>query len=89
MNHLRHFLFFSVNAMLMEFWSTGDDWGDAVINASLMVIEQMKLIWPEKTESEIKKMYGGTPMIGKNYNGRVFTQEIAHRLVNWANENHM
>jgi len=76
-----------VNAMTMEYPKISPDFGDSVINVGLMVIEQLRVIWPEKSTAELKKMLGITPMLGRNFNGQKF--EIAHatKLVNWANEN--
>lgn len=76
-----------VNAMTMEFPSSKPSWGDAVISAANATLYQMKEIWPEKSDQELKKMLGVTPMIGRNFNGKKF--EIAHgrQLVDWANSN--
>lgn len=74
-----------VNAMTMEFPKISPDFGDAVINASKMVLEQMSEIWPEKSASELKRMLGVTPMIGRNFNGNVFEIAHARKLVQWAN----
>lgn len=76
-----------VNAMTMEFPSSKPSWGDAVISAAEATLGQMKEIWPEKSDAELKSMLGVTPMIGRNFNGKKF--EIAHgrQLVEWANAN--
>jgi len=63
------------------------DWGDSVINAAIATLGQMKGIWPEKSEEELKSMLGVTPMIGRNFNGKVFETHHGTKLVNWANEN--
>lgn len=73
-----------VNAMTMEFPKQSPDFGDAVINAAQMVVEQMKEIWPEKSEADLKRMLGVTPMIGRNFNGNVFEIAHARKLVDWA-----
>jgi len=77
-----------VNAMTMEYPSQLD-WGQSVINAGIATLGQMKEIWPEKSEAQLKKMLGITPMIGRNMNGKIFELRHAQQLVNWANENHI
>ncbi|GAA1274011.1 cellulose binding domain-containing protein [Saccharothrix xinjiangensis] len=76
-----------VNPMTMEFGSSRADWGDAVIAAAESSLRQMKQIWPAKSDAELKRLLGVTPMIGRNFNGKVFTQAHARKLVNWANTN--
>jgi chitinase len=75
-----------VNAMAMEYPKISPDFGDSVINVGLAVIEQLKVIYPEKSETEIRKMIGITPMIGRNFNGQKFELAHATKLVNWANQ---
>ena len=76
-----------VNPMTMEFGSSRPDWGDAVIAAANATLGQMAQIWPEKTDAQRRRMLGVTPMIGRNFNGRVFQLEDGTQLVNWANAN--
>ncbi|WP_018680945.1 cellulose binding domain-containing protein [Actinokineospora enzanensis] len=78
-----------VNPMTMEFGSSRADWGDAVIAAAESTLGQMKQIWPGKSDAELRKLLGVTPMIGRNYNGKIFTQAHANKLVGWANANHI
>ncbi|WP_243794253.1 chitinase [Saccharopolyspora gloriosae] len=75
-----------VNPMAMEFGST-KPWGDAVIAASESVLRQMKEIWPDLSDADLKARLGVTPMIGRNYNGNIFTQDNARQLLDWANAN--
>jgi len=76
-----------VNPMTMEFGSSRADWGDAVIAAANSTLGQMAQIWPEKTAAQRKRMLGVTPMIGRNFNGRIFQIEDGNQLVAWANSN--
>lgn len=78
-----------VNPMTMEFGSSRADWGDAVIAASNATLAQMAQIWPEKTDAQRKRMLEVTPMIGRNFNGRIFQIEDGNQLVSWANSNHI
>lgn len=77
-----------VNPMTMEFGSSMD-WGDAVISAAQASLGQMRQIWPSKSDAELKRMLGVTPMIGRNFNGKIFTQAHARKLVTWATSNHI
>jgi chitinase len=47
----------------------------------------MAQIWPEKTDADRKAMLGVTPMIGRNFNGKIFQVEDGQQLVSWANQN--
>ncbi|MEU4803599.1 cellulose binding domain-containing protein [Actinosynnema sp. NPDC023587] len=76
-----------VNPMTMEFGTSRADWGDAVIAAAEASLKQMKTIWPAKSDAELKRLLGVTPMIGRNYNGKIFNQAHATKLVAWANTN--
>lgn len=76
-----------VNAMTMEFPSSKPSWGDAVISAANATLYQMKEIWPEKSDQELRKMLGVTPMIGRNFNGKRFETTHGRQLVDWANSN--
>lgn len=61
-----------VNPMTMEFDSALPSYGDAVIAAGKSTVKQMKKIWLQKSDKELMKMLGITPMIGKNNNGIKF-----------------
>jgi len=76
-----------VNAMTMEYPSSLPSWGDSVIRAAEMVLVQMKEIWPEKSDAELRKMLGVTPMLGRNFSGKIFEVSHARQLVDYANEN--
>jgi chitinase len=76
-----------VNPMTMEFGSSRADWGDAVIAAANATLGQMAQIWPERSDAQRRRMLGVTPMIGRNFNGRIFQIEDANQLVSWANAN--
>ncbi len=77
-----------VNPMTMEFGaSKSGPWGDAIIRAAESTINQMKQIWPQKSYADLRKMLGVTPMIGRNFNGKIFEPTHAHQLVQWANNN--
>ncbi|TDD90895.1 glycosyl hydrolase [Saccharopolyspora karakumensis] len=75
-----------VNPMAMEFGSS-KPWGDAVIAAAESTLRQMKEIWPDLSDADLKARLGVTPMIGRNFNGNIFTQDHARQLLDWANTN--
>ncbi|AQZ66000.1 hypothetical protein BKM31_35135 [[Actinomadura] parvosata subsp. kistnae] len=77
-----------VNPMLMNFGYTGN-WGDAMIAAAQATLGQMKGVWPGKTDQQLRRMLGVTPMIGKNDTGMTTTQADARKLLSWANANHI
>ncbi|GAA3098551.1 fibronectin type III domain-containing protein [Streptosporangium carneum] len=77
-----------VNPMLMNFGYTGN-WGSAMTAAAQATLNQMKGVWPAKTDAQLKKMLGLTPMIGKNDTGMTTTQADARTLLSWANSNHV
>ncbi len=70
-----------VNPMTMEFDSALPSYGEAVIAASKSTVKQMKKVWPEKTDAQLMKMLGITPMIGKNNNGIRISQFIKLELL--------
>ncbi len=78
-----------VNPMTMEFGSSRPDWGDAVIAAAEASLGQLRQIWPGMSDADLKRHLGVTPMIGRNFNGKVFQLDDAHQLVDWANANHV
>ncbi|MEU7739711.1 carbohydrate binding domain-containing protein [Nonomuraea sp. NPDC049158] len=77
-----------VNPMVMDFGYTGN-WGDAMVSAAQATLGQMKGVWPSKTDAQLKRMLGVTPMIGKNDTGQTTTQADARKLRDWANANHI
>ncbi|WP_064741797.1 carbohydrate binding domain-containing protein [Hamadaea tsunoensis] len=79
----------TVNPMTMDYGASVGDWGDSVIMAAGKVVDQMKTVWPEKSDAQIKAMLGVTPMIGRNDTGPVFTQAHANKLLAWARTNHI
>jgi hypothetical protein len=78
----------TVNPMLMDFGYTGD-WGSAIISAANATLAQMKQIWPSKSDADLKRMLGLTPMIGRNDTGPTTTQAIARQILSYAQSNHV
>ncbi|HEX4723093.1 MAG TPA: chitinase, partial [Pseudonocardiaceae bacterium] len=78
-----------VNPMLMDFSSSGEEWGQAVIEAAQSTLKQMAQIWPSLSTAQLDKMFGGTVMIGDNDTGPVFSLADGTTFINWANSNHI
>lgn len=78
-----------VNPMTMEFGTSKSDWGEAVILALESTKKQMSDIWPELTDQALYAMLGATPMIGRNFNGKIFTQDHAKSLIKYAKEKNL
>ncbi|GAA2317831.1 hypothetical protein GCM10010149_82800 [Nonomuraea roseoviolacea subsp. roseoviolacea] len=76
----------TVNPMLMNFGYTGS-WGDAMISAAQATLAQMRTVWPSRSDAQIRRMLGVTPMIGRNDTGMTTTQADARKLRDWANAN--
>jgi chitinase len=78
-----------VNPMTMEFGTSRPNWGDAVIAAAEASLGQMRQIWPDMSDADLRRRLGVTPMIGRNFNGKIFELAHARQLVDWANANHI
>ncbi|MFC4536583.1 cellulose binding domain-containing protein [Sphaerisporangium dianthi] len=77
-----------VNPMLMDFGYSGG-WGDAMVSAANATLAQMRTIWPSKTDAQLKRLLGLTPMIGKNDTGQTTTQADARKLLAYAQSDHV
>ncbi|MEV0202901.1 carbohydrate binding domain-containing protein [Nonomuraea sp. NPDC050691] len=78
----------TVNPMLMNFGHTGS-WGDAMISAAQATLAQMRTVWPSRSDAQLRRMLGVTPMIGRNDTGMTTTQADARKLRAWADANHI
>jgi len=72
-----------VNAMTMDFQSS-KAWGGAVQDSAEATHKQLKQIWSDKSDAELYSMIGLTPMIGRNDEGKTFTQDDAKTVVSYA-----
>ena len=75
-----------VNGMTMEYPSSLP-FGDSAIAAGNAILGQLKTVWPEKSDQQLRGMLGITPMLGRNVNGRVFEPQHARQVVDWAKQN--
>ncbi|GGV74348.1 hypothetical protein GCM10010512_27570 [Streptomyces thermoviolaceus subsp. thermoviolaceus] len=75
-----------VNIMTMDY-GPPEDMGDAAVKAANAVHQQLKQIWPQKSDSELWRMEGNTPMIGVNdIKSEVFSSDDAQTLTQFARE---
>jgi hypothetical protein len=79
----------TVNPMTMDYGLSVPDFGDSVIMAAGKVLEQLAVIWPERSDAQRKAMLGLTPMIGRNDTGPIFQVQDAQQVVSYANANHI
>jgi hypothetical protein len=77
-----------VNVMAMDYYRSGTDDGDAAVKAAQSTHDQLKQIYSSKSDTQIWKMVGVTPMLGKNDDGSVFNQSDARQLVSAAKQHH-
>ncbi|WP_308445852.1 carbohydrate-binding protein [Chitiniphilus purpureus] len=79
-----------VNIMAMDYGSgisSGKKMGDLAVQAATSLFNQIKPIFPTKTDAELWAMIGVTPMIGQNdVQNEVFTLEDAQTLTNFARQ---
>ncbi|GIG59032.1 hypothetical protein Lfu02_34040 [Longispora fulva] len=77
-----------VNIMAMDYYRDGD-YGGFAVQAAQSTFTQLKALYPAKTDAQVWKMVGVTPMLGKNDDGRVYDQADARQLVAFAQSRHL
>ncbi|RDI41317.1 chitinase [Aquicella lusitana] len=76
-----------VNIMAMDYGYPASNMGELAAKAAVSTVNQIKKIYPEKSEAEIWAMIGVTPMIGKNdTQGETFTLNDACYLKQFADQ---
>jgi hypothetical protein len=78
----------SVNVMAMDYYRAGD-YGDFAVQAANSTFNQLKALYPAKTDAQLWKMVGVTPMLGVNDDGRIYNQDDARQLVAFAKTKHL
>jgi hypothetical protein len=87
-----------VNGMAMDYGSgAGSDpnpapgkMGDMAVQVAQSLHDQLKTLYPDKTDSQLWSMVGVTPMIGQNDNSQeTFTLADAQELTTFAQQNHL
>jgi Cellulose binding domain len=77
-----------VNVMAMDYYRTGD-YGDFAVQAANSTFTQLKTLYPAKTDAQLWRMVGVTPMLGQNDDGHIYDQNDARQLVTFANGKHL
>ncbi|WP_395296725.1 carbohydrate binding domain-containing protein [Kitasatospora hibisci] len=78
-----------VNAMAMDYYRSGADYGDAAVQAAQALHGQLRALHPAKTDAQLWAMVGATPMIGENDDHQVYDQADARQLVAFAQQHHL
>jgi hypothetical protein len=77
-----------VNVMAMDYYRNGD-YGDFAVQAANSTFNQVKSLYPSRTDAQLWKMVGVTPMLGVNDDGRIYDQADARQLVAFAQSKHL
>jgi hypothetical protein len=77
-----------VNIMAMDYYRTGD-YGDFAVQAANSTFAQLKSLYPSRTDAQVWRMVGVTPMLGVNDDQRIFDQADARQLVSTATARHL
>ena len=77
-----------VNVMAMDYYRTGD-YGSFAVDAANSTFSQVKSLYPDRTDAQVWKMVGVTPMLGQNDDGHVYDQADARQLVSFAQGKHL
>jgi len=68
----------------------GSQMGTAAIQAATSTRDQLRGLYPTRTDTQLWAMVGVTPMIGQNdIQGEVFTTADARQLTEFARQNHL
>lgn len=77
-----------VNVMAMDYYRS-TDYGDAALQAAQSTFDQLKSLYPGRSDAQVWAMVGVTPMVGQNDDGHVFDQADAQQLVSFARSKHL
>ncbi|WP_343952732.1 carbohydrate-binding protein, partial [Nonomuraea longicatena] len=72
-----------VNVMAMDYYRS-IDYGDAAVQAATSTFNQLRTLYPGKSEAQLWRMVGVTPMLGQNDDGRIYNLDDARQLVAFA-----
>ncbi|WP_214326097.1 carbohydrate-binding protein [Nonomuraea sediminis] len=77
-----------VNVMAMDYYRNAD-YGDAAVQAATSTFNQLKSLYSGKSDAQLWRMVGVTPMVGQNDDGRIYNQDDARQLVTFARSKHL
>ncbi|GAA1232881.1 hypothetical protein GCM10009665_23930 [Kitasatospora nipponensis] len=78
-----------VNVMAMDYGRAGTNYGDAAVQAAQSTHDQLKALYPGKSDAQLWAAVGLTPMIGENDDHNVFDQAAAQQVVTFAQQHHL
>jgi hypothetical protein len=78
-----------VNVMAMDYQRSTGDYGNFAVQAAQSTFSQLKGLYPSRTDAQIWRMLGVTPMLGKNDDGGTYDQNDARQMVTFAKTNHL
>lgn len=78
-----------VNVMAMDYQRASGDYGNFAVQAAQSTFTQLKDLYPNKTDAQVWRMLGVTPMLGKNDDGGTYDQADARQLVSFAQSKHL
>ncbi|MET7419036.1 cellulose binding domain-containing protein [Dactylosporangium sp. NPDC005555] len=78
-----------VNVMAMDYQRSSGDYGNFAVQAAQSTFAQLKTLYPAKTDAQVWRMVGVTPMLGKNDDGGTYDQNDARQMVAFAQANHL
>ena len=78
-----------VNVMAMDYQRPSGDYGTYAVQAAQSTFNQLKSLYPGRSDAQLWKMVGVTPMLGKNDDGGTFNQDDARQLVSFASGRHL
>jgi hypothetical protein len=77
-----------VNVMAMDYYQ-GSDNATQAIAAANATFSQLKSLYPGKSDAQVWRMVGVTPMLGQNDDGAIFNQADARQLVTFGKSKHL
>lgn len=77
-----------VNVMAMDYSRNGD-YGSFAVQAAQSTFNQLKTLYPVRSDAQVWAMVGVTPMLGQNDDGHIYDQTDARQLVTFANGQHL
>jgi chitinase len=77
-----------VNVMAMDYYRDGD-YGTFAVQAAQSTFNQLRTLYPSRTDAQVWRMVGVTPMLGQNDDGRIYNQADARQLVQFAQQQHL
>jgi len=78
-----------VNVMAMDYNRAGTDYGDNAVKAAQSTHDQLRTLYPAKTDAQLWALTGLTPMLGENDDHGIFNQSDARQVVDFAKQHHL